>query len=63
MRTSSPDAVRAAALADFLSWIYTDGQQFAIEEGYTELPPQLLASVREKVKTLRSVLDPGSGLL
>jgi phosphate transport system substrate-binding protein len=53
LRTSSSDSARAAALAKFLSWVYSDGQQFALQEGYTELPPQLLSSVREKVKMLR----------
>jgi phosphate transport system substrate-binding protein len=50
LRTSSSDPVRAAALTNFLSWIYSDGQQFAVQEGYTELPPPLLATVRERVK-------------
>jgi phosphate transport system substrate-binding protein len=42
-----------AALGDFLEWIYTDGQQFAAEEGYSELPHPLLAAVRKKAKTLQ----------
>ncbi|MGD1216085.1 MAG: phosphate ABC transporter substrate-binding protein PstS [Terriglobales bacterium] len=53
LRTQSADSARAAALGDFLNWIYTDGQQFAVEEGYAELPPPLLAAVRKKVKDLR----------
>jgi phosphate transport system substrate-binding protein len=52
LRTSSSDSVRAAALSDFLNWIYTDGQQYAVQEGYAELPPQLLSALREKVKDL-----------
>jgi len=47
------DSVRAAALDDLLDWIYTDGQQSAVQEGYSELPPPLLAAVRKKVKELQ----------
>jgi phosphate transport system substrate-binding protein len=53
LRTSSSDSVRATALQDLLGWIYSDGQQFAGQEGYSELPPPLLAAVRKKVKELR----------
>jgi phosphate transport system substrate-binding protein len=53
LRSSSSDSSRAAALQDFLNWIYTDGQQYAVQEGYSELPPPLLAAVRKKVKELR----------
>jgi phosphate transport system substrate-binding protein len=52
LRTKSTDSARAAALGELLDWIYSDGQQFAAEEGYSELPPQLLAAVRKKVKEL-----------
>ena len=53
LRTQSPDSNRVAALRDLLDWIYSDGQQFASQEGYSELPPQLLAAVKNKVKDLR----------
>jgi phosphate transport system substrate-binding protein len=53
LRTQSSDSARAAALRDLLDWIYSDGQQFAAEEGYSELPKPLLAAVRKKVKDLR----------
>jgi len=53
LRSKSTDSARAAALGDLLDWIYTDGQQFAAQEGYSELPPQLLAAVRKKVKALQ----------
>jgi phosphate transport system substrate-binding protein len=53
LRTSSSDSVRAAALGNFLDWIYTEGQQFAVQEGYSELPPPLLAAARKKVKDLQ----------
>jgi len=53
LRTKPGDPSRAAALNDLLDWIYTDGQQFAVHEGYADLPNPLLAAVREKVKSLQ----------
>ena len=53
LRTKSADSVRAAELGNFLDWVYTEGQQFAGQEGYSELPSPLLSAVRSKVKDLR----------
>ena len=53
LRTPSSDSSRAAALGDLLNWIYTDGQAYAVQEGYSELPSPLLAAVRKKVKDLQ----------
>jgi phosphate transport system substrate-binding protein len=53
LRTPPTDSARAAALSDLLDWIYTDGQQSAVQEGYTPLPPELLAAVRKKVKSVQ----------
>ena len=53
LRSKSADRARAAALRDLLEWIYTDGQRFAAEEGYSELPNALLAALRKKAKTLQ----------
>ena len=53
LRITSSDSARAAALGDFLDWIYTDGQQFAVQEGYADLPSPLLAAVKKKVKSWR----------
>ena len=53
LKTSSSDAKRAAALADFLNWAYSDGELLAGQEGYSELPQQLLTKVRAKAKSLR----------
>jgi phosphate transport system substrate-binding protein len=53
VRTTSSDSTRAVALDDLLNWIYTDGQQYGVQEGYSELPPPLLAAVRNKIKDLR----------
>ncbi len=52
LRTSSSDSSRASGLSDLLNWIYVDGQQYAVQEGYSELPAPLLAAVRKKVKDL-----------
>jgi phosphate transport system substrate-binding protein len=52
LRTSSSNMSRAVALRALLDWIYSDGQQFATQEGYTELPPPLLAAVKKRVKEL-----------
>jgi phosphate transport system substrate-binding protein len=53
LRAKSSDSTRVAELDDFLSWVYGEGQQFASQEGYTELPQPLLAALRKKIKTLR----------
>ena len=53
LRTKSTDSARAATLSNLLNWIYTDGQQFAVQEGYAELPPPLLEALRKKVKDLQ----------
>jgi phosphate transport system substrate-binding protein len=53
LRAKSTDSARAATMSDFLNWIYEDGQRFATQEGYAELPPQLLAAARTKVQDLR----------
>jgi phosphate transport system substrate-binding protein len=53
LRTPSSDSARAAALSDLLDWIYGDGQRFAAQEGYSEMPAPLLAAVRKKAKTLQ----------
>jgi phosphate transport system substrate-binding protein len=52
VRTRSADAARAKAMTDFLDWIYTEGQQYAAQEGYSELPMPLLVALRKKVKEL-----------
>jgi len=51
--SKSSDSARASALGNFLDWIYRDGQQFAVQEGYADLPSPLLAAVRKKIKNLQ----------
>lgn len=53
LRAQSSDSTRASALQNLLDWIYSEGQQYAAQEGYSELPPALLAAVRKKAKDLR----------
>jgi phosphate transport system substrate-binding protein len=53
VRTAAPDSARAAGMSDLLDWIYTDGQRSAVQEGYSALPPQLLAAVRKKAKAMQ----------
>jgi phosphate transport system substrate-binding protein len=53
LRTTAPDPARAAAMSNLLDWIYTDGQRSAALEGYSALPPQLLAEVHKKAKALQ----------
>lgn len=53
LRVKPADSARAAALSDLLDWMYADGQRYAVQEGYSELPPPLLAAVRKKAKELQ----------
>lgn len=53
LRSGSSDAARNAALHGFLDWVYSDGQQFAVQAGYSELPPQLVAAAKKKAAELR----------
>jgi phosphate transport system substrate-binding protein len=53
LKASNSDAKRAAALSDFLNWAYSDGELLAGQEGYSELPQQLLTKVRAKANSLR----------
>jgi phosphate transport system substrate-binding protein len=53
LRSGSSDSSRAAALGNLLDWVYSDGQKFAVQEGYAELPAPLLAAVRKKAKDLQ----------
>jgi len=52
LRVKPTDAARAAALSDLLDWIYGDGQRYAVQEGYSELPAALLTAVKKKVREL-----------
>ena len=46
------DPERRRAVNDYLAWVYTSGQDIAQSNGYTTLPPSVLAKVRAKVASL-----------
>jgi phosphate transport system substrate-binding protein len=47
------DSTRGVALTDFLSWVYGDGQQLAVRQGYPQLPAALLTAIKAKAVSLR----------
>lgn len=53
LRNKVSDSARTTALWDLLDWIYSDGQQYAAQEGYAELPAPMLAALKKKVMQLR----------
>jgi phosphate transport system substrate-binding protein len=53
LKSSGSDSVRTVALRNLLDWIYSDGQHFAVDEGYSSLPSPLLAAVRKRVQEMR----------
>jgi phosphate transport system substrate-binding protein len=48
----SKDPSRGRAVAAYLNWIYTDGQQVAQNQGYATLPKELLAKVSASAATI-----------
>ena len=50
--TRAQDASRTEAIGSFLSWIYSDGQSIAEDQGYTRLPSQLLAEVKKQIASV-----------
>lgn len=52
LRSTTSDPRRRAALIYWLNWIFSTGQQIAKDQGYSQLPPQLLEKVKARVKTL-----------
>jgi len=53
VRTVVTDPQRKAAIIDLLTWMFDKGQQLGAQEGYSELPEQLLMKTRAKVNSLR----------
>ena len=47
------DPQRGKAVADFLNWVYADGQKIAQGRGYAALPSSVLQKVKSKVNLLR----------
>lgn len=52
VRPSARDQRRTSALVGLLNWAYSDGQIVAIQEGYSQLPKQLVAKVLSKVNAM-----------
>ena len=53
VRPSARDQRRTTALVGLLNWAYSDGQSIAIEEGYSDLPKQLVVKVLAKINVMR----------
>ena len=53
VRPSLRDARRTAAMVRFLNWAYAEGQDVAVQEGYSKLPKQLVAKVLNKVNSMQ----------
>jgi phosphate transport system substrate-binding protein len=49
----SQDPERGSAIADYLRWVYSDGQRIAQERGYATLPNALLSKVAASASTVR----------
>jgi phosphate transport system substrate-binding protein len=47
------DSQRGHAVAEYLRWVYTNGEKIAQEQGYPALPEELLAKVMAKAGTIR----------
>jgi phosphate transport system substrate-binding protein len=55
VKTDTPDAGKARALRDFLTWMITpEAQKMADDLGYAPLPDEIVGLVRERIKTLKS---------
>ncbi|HKD80145.1 MAG TPA: phosphate ABC transporter substrate-binding protein PstS [Candidatus Angelobacter sp.] len=52
VRPSARDQRRTSALVGLLNWAYGDGQNIAVQEGYSPLPKQLVAKVLAKVNAM-----------
>lgn len=49
---AAADPERGRAVASYLKWVYTSGQELAKEQGYATLPPDVLARVAAKASTV-----------
>jgi phosphate transport system substrate-binding protein len=47
------ESERGRAVAEYLGWIYTDGQRIAQDQGYAVLPKELLSRIAAKAATVR----------
>ena len=53
LRSVSSDPQRRAALVNLLGWIFSDGQEFASQLGYSELPAPLLEKIKAKIAGMK----------
>jgi phosphate transport system substrate-binding protein len=53
LRAQTLRTPRGKALADLLTWMWSNGQRFAGQVGYSELPRQLLEKVQGRVASLQ----------
>jgi phosphate transport system substrate-binding protein len=53
VRPSARDQRRTSALIGLLNWAYSDGQHVAVQEGYSQLPKQLVVKVLSKVNAMQ----------
>lgn len=53
LRIKTGDIKRAAALQEFLSWVFSDGQQIAAEAGYSELPIPLRVKISALLRSVQ----------
>jgi len=54
------DKTKGTALVDFLDWLVTDGQQYAVNVHYSKLPANI---VKDDIISLKTVTSGGSTLL
>ena len=52
VRPSARDQRRTSALVGLLNWAYSDGQSIAVQEGYSQLPKQLVVKVLSRVNSM-----------
>lgn len=53
VRSNQKDPRRTAALVALLNWGYTDGQKIATQEGYSELPKQLVVKAKAQISAMK----------
>jgi phosphate transport system substrate-binding protein len=55
-----PDKTKGTAVVDFFDWLVTEGQQYAVNVHYAQLPANI---VRDDINALKTVTSGGSTLL
>jgi phosphate transport system substrate-binding protein len=59
VKTDNPDATKAKAIRNFLTWMAgPEAQKMADDLGYAPLPADVTGLVRERVKTLKAAGKP-----